>query len=479
MRNLSILCLLAAVLLSQPVFAAYDLLDIYEQAYRQDPDLASARAQAGGADARYRQARGQLLPNLSGSASYSRLKSIDKSDESIFDRVPAGSTGGGSGTGGAGTGGGTGTIFTDDSNPGYQPQKSLSLDLRQPLFDWSAYQAKDAAAARSDQAEANLGAAQQLLIVTTAQRYFDVLAAQEALAAAKEQQKLISRQLDRAKASYESGLIPITDKLEAQSQLDSTRVDAIQARNQLRRSRQSLSQLIGRAPGELARVDGAIKPVPLSQKADKWVQSGLASSPTVAAAKLGLRAAQKDIRKARGGHYPTLDFVASVGQTENTFNFGGALSTSITERRSFGLELTVPLFAGFTVNAQVSEAQYASEQARQDLISATRQVRLDVKTAYGDLQAAGARINALNAAIKSGDAAAKAAKAGLETGTRNILDVLQADIDLVQRKTNLKQAWYDYLNAGLRLRQAAGVLAPSDLVQVNARLTSATTGAGP
>lgn len=461
MRSLSILCLLVGVVLAPPVFAAHDLLDIYEQAYRQAPDLASARAQAGGADARYRQARGQLLPNISGSASYSQLESIDKSHGGVFSDLAGGAGGNGGGTGGA---------FSQDVDPSYQPQKSYSLDLRQPLFDWSAYQAKDAAAARSDQAEANLDAAQQALIVTTAQRYFDVLAAQEALAAAKEQQKLISRQLDRAQASYESGLIPITDKLEAQSQLDSTRVDAIQARNQLRRSRQILSQLIGARPGELARIQRPIQPVPVSKKADRWVQAGLDSSPVVVAAKLGLRAAKKDVRKARGGHYPTLGFVASIGQTENTFNLGGVLSDSITERRSFGVELTVPLFAGFSVNAQVSEAQYAAEQARQDLISATRQIRLDVKTAYGDLQAAGARIDALNAAIKSGDAAAKAAKAGLQTGTRNILDVLQADIDLVQRKTNLKQAWYDYLNAGLRLRQAAGVLTPSDLAQVNARL---------
>lgn len=463
MRRAKFICLLAVVCLPCSAWAAQDLLDVYEQAYRQDPDLASARAQAGGADARYRQARGQLLPNLSGSASYSQLKSIDKSDNGLFANAP----------GGGGTGGGQGgnnPVFNQDVDPSYQPQKSYSLNLRQPLFDWSAYQAKDAAAARSDQAQANLGAARQSLIVTTAQRYFDVLAAQEALAAAKEQQKLISRQLDRAKASYESGLIPITDKLEAQSQLDSTRVDAIQARNQLSRSRQNLSQLIGRTPGKLAPVNRSVKPVPLSEKAQEWVQAGLANSPAVLAAKLGVRAAQKDIRQARGGHYPTLDFVASIGQTESTFNLGGALSDSITERRSFGVELTLPLFAGFTVNAQVSEAEYAAEQARQDLISATREVRLNVKTAYDDLQAAGARINALNTAIKSGDAAAKAAKAGLQTGTRNILDVLQADIDLVQRKTNLKQAWYDYLNAGLRLRQAAGTLTPSDLAQVNRRL---------
>lgn len=418
-------------------YAAEDLLEIYQRAYQQDPQLAAAEAAAGGADARYRQARGRLLPNLSGSASFSQLKSIDQGE----------------------------TVTPSD--PEFEDQQALNLNLRQPIFNWSAFQAKDAAAVRSKLALAEYSAAEQDLIVRSAQRYFDVLAAAQALATAQEQQELIRRQLDRAKASYESGLIPITDSLEAQSELDQTRVDDIQARNQLRQARNALSQLIGRVPGELAPVSEPVKPQPPAKSADAWVDIGLLRSPDVAAAQLRLKAAEEDISQARGGHYPTLDFVARIGETEQSFNFSGSVQTPVTENQSFGVELSVPLFAGFSVNAEVDEAQYAAQQARQDLIAAQRQVSLDVQTAYGDLQAAAARIDALDASIKSGEAAAGAAKAGLQTGTRNILDVLQADIDLVQRKAALKQAWYDYLVADLRLRQAAGVLTQADLQRAN------------
>lgn len=439
-------------------WAAQDLLHIYQRAALQDPQLASAQAATGGAEARYRQARGQLLPNLSGSASFSKLKSIDKSDD---DGSPFGA--GTGGTGGA-------MVPPDTSDPDFEDQQALNLNLRQPIFNWSAFQAKDAAAARSEVALAELSQARQSLIVRSAQRYFDVLAAKEALYAAQQQQELISRQLDRAKASFESGLIPITDSLEAQSELDRTRVDDIEARNQLRQARNALSQLIGSVPGELAPVAAPVKPAPPEEPADDWVSSGLLRSPNVAAAQLRLKASEQEISQAWGGHYPTLDFVARLGQTEQSFNFIGSVRTTVTATQSFGVELSVPLFAGFTVNAQIDEAEYAAQQARQDLIAAQRQVSLDVQTAYGDLQAAVARIDALGASIKSGKAAAEAAKAGLQTGTRNILDVLQADLDLVQRKADLKQAWYDYLLAELRLRQAAGVLSEANLRQVNARL---------
>ena len=447
----------ATILLCLPLAAVaeQDLLDIYELAVRQDPDLASARAGSGAADARYRQARGQLLPNLSGTANFSKQKSIDKSNNNtpLF--------------------GGGGGAATNTNFPDFEDQQALRLSLRQPLFNWSAFQAKDAASARSEGAQSDFQAADQSLIVRTSQRYFDVLAAGERLAGAEEQLKLVNGQLDRANASYESGLAPITDKLEAQSEADRIRVDAIDARNQLKRARVALRQLIGRTPDQLATV-AAIEPEPQTVDADRWVEIGLQTSPTVAAADARLKAAQQDIGSARGGHYPTLDFVAAIGETEQSFNFAGSVQTTITETQSFGLELTVPLFAGFTVTAEVDEAQYLAQQARQDLIAAQRQVNLDVRTAHGDFEAAGERIKALDAAIRSGEAAAEAAKAGLQTGTRNILDVLQADIDLVQRKLDLKQAWYDYLIAGLQLKQASGVLKFQDLQWVNTRLQPAT-----
>lgn len=122
--------------------------------------------------------------------------------------------------------------------------------------------------------------------------------------------------------------------------------------------------------------------------------------------------------------------------------------------------------------AAVDEAYYTSIQTRQDFIRTRRQTEVNARTAFRDIQAAAARVNALQQAIKSGETAVKAAKAGLTNGTRNILDVLQAEIDLIQRRGDLKRAWYDYAVAGLRLKFAAGGLTVEDLDRVNNRLAS-------
>lgn len=433
-----------------PAAAVQDLLDVYELARRQDPELASSRAAVGAAEARYRQARGQLLPQLSGNASYSKVK-----QETDF--------GGASPFGGAAGGGG-------DGGDDFQDEHSLTLDLRQPLFDWSAWQAKDAADTRVAQAERELSAAVADLMVRSARRYFDVLAARASVTAAERRSDVIGRQLDRARAAFDSGLAPVTDVQQAQSQLDSVQVDAIGARNDLANSRDALTQLTGAPHPALAQAPPPYRVAPPVDGADAWVERALAHSPQLAARRQALLAARADISQARGGHYPTVDLTGRIGKSEQTVNFGTGNTTQISETESVGVQVSVPLFAGGATAAAVDEARQTSIQARQDMIRTQRQIELDTRTAYRDLTATAKRVRALGQAIESAETAVDAARAGLQNGTRNILDVLEAENDLIQRRAERKRAWYDYAVAGLRLKQAAGVLEREDLARVNARL---------
>lgn len=435
---------------------AVDLLSIYDLARENDTSRASAQAAAGAADARYRQARGALLPNISANASVGKTRQKQR-----FEGAPEG---------GFGFGG-------DDEEEDFEDQQSVSISLSQPLFDWSAWQAKSAAADRHEAALAELGSAEQQLMTDVVDRYFTVLAARDSLDAAGQQLELIERQLDRSEAEFEAGIRPITDQQEAASQMDAARVEQLTARNQLARARASLAELTARPPGQLAMLPVPDELPAPSQSASEWVAVAVGNSPAVAAAASQLAAAERDIRRARGGHYPNLDLVGRVGETEQVVNFPvpGAGSTefnSVTETQSVALELSLPLFAGGATSAAVSEAEFSREQARQSLIAARRQAELFVRTAHGDLETAAARVVALKSSIASAATAVEAAQAGIQTGTRNILDLLEAEFELLDRKTRLRQAVYDYFNADFRLRRSAGVLDTQILLALNARLHS-------
>ncbi|MES1952723.1 TolC family type I secretion outer membrane protein [Salinisphaera sp. S4-8] len=457
---------LAVVVLSVltlPAWAGQNLLDTYDQALRNDTELLTARAESGAADARYRQARGQLLPSLSASASYTRVE-----QEQTFESPDNGD----------GAGGGLG-FFGGNDGATSSDQQSYSLDLTQPLFNWAAWQNKNAADARRDQAVLSLSDAEQGLIVRVTEAYFDVLAARDALNAAREQQRSIQRQLDRAEAAFEAGLDPVTDQQEAQSSLDSAMVDAIDAENQLASARDALIALTGRAPRDLSGI-AVDEPMPASavdgaaRDHDAWLALALERSPQVAASEAAWRAARQDVGAERGGHLPTVDLVGRVGRQEQLFPISaGGQANLIDETRSIGVELKMPLFSAGATSAAVSEAEYNAEQARLDAISARRQLLIDINDAYRNVETSQRRLAALDRAITSGETALEAAQAGYRLGNRTILDVIEAQITLVNRRADRKQAWYDHALARLRLRKAAGVLDFDELARINARLRGA------
>ncbi|MES1923720.1 TolC family outer membrane protein [Salinisphaera sp. T31B1] len=454
------LCLTVAAL---PAGAGQNLLDTYDQALRNDTDLLSAKAEAGAAGARYRQARGQLLPSLSASAGYTEVRQ-DQTFES-----PDGGDALGGGLFGAGDGG-----------PTSSTQNSYSLDLNQPLFNWTAWQNKDAAAARHQAARLSLSVAEQELIVRVSQAYFDVLAARDALEAAREQQDQIRRQLDRANAAFDAGLEPITDQQEAQSSLDSAEIDAIDAENELATARDALIGLTGRAPSPLSGI-ATDTSLPAADTATRdrrdWLDLAMLRSPSVAAADAEWRAARQEVSAQRGGHFPTVDLVGSIGRQEQLFPFGanGGQANLIDETQSIGVQLQMPLFSGGATTAAVAEAQYNAEQSRLDLIDARRQLLIDINNAYRDVRATRRRVAALDRAIASGATALDAARAGYQLGNRTVLDVIAAEITLVDRRADRKRAWYDHALARLQLNRAAGVLDFDELARINAYLHGAET----
>ncbi len=439
-----------------PAWSAQDLLATYEQALRNDPELLSAQAEVGAAEARYRQARGRLLPQLSATASYTQ---VTQSQE--FEG------GGGEGAPGAG-------FFRPDDGETTSDQESYTLNLTQPLFNWTAWQNKDAAAARSVQARTLLSQAEQDLIVRAAQAYFDVLAARDALDATREQQAAIQRQLDRAEAAFQAGLEPITDRQEAQSSLDSARVDAIAATNTRANARDTLIRLTGRAPGQLADVavdERAALEADKTRSRDAWTARAMNNSLAVRAAQAALVAARQNVSAQSGGHFPDVALVGRVGRSEQLFPIGvGGQATIVSDTQSVGVQLEMPLFSGGTTSAQVDEPEYLAEQARLDVIAARRQLRVDINSSWRNVRASAERVAALDRAIASGRTALEAARAGYTLGTRTILDVIEAEIEVTRRKVERKQAWYDFAVAQLQLRQAAGVLDLDALARINAHL---------
>jgi outer membrane protein len=317
--------------------------------------------------------------------------------------------------------------------------------------------------------QADLEAVEQDLIVRVSQAYFDVLAAQDALATTRASRAAITEQLASARRNFEVGTATITDTREAQARFDLATAQEIAAENDLRTKRIALDQVVGRSnvsPKGLV-TSGAL-PAPQPADAETWASQADSGHPSVRKARLGLDVARLETEKARAAESFTLDAVGSVGST----HLGGKGATLPGQNTSatVGVQLNWPLFTGGATQNRIKETLALEDKSRNDLEAARRAVTQATRQAFFGVQSGLAQVKALEAAESSSQLALEATQLGYKVGVRVNLDVLNAQTQLFQTRRDLAKARYDVILGGLKLRLASGQLKAGDVAAVNALL---------
>ena len=431
------------LLAAQNGVQAADLLETFRAAQANDPVIAGAYATMQAGEEKLAQGRSLLMPavNLSANTTMNQL------NVQYSPAVPPFLMGG---------------DYRFNSH-GY------NVNMVQPLYrqqNWLAYSESELQVAA---AQAQYKVAEQDLVLRTAQAYFDVLNAQDGVELAEAQKSAITEQLGQAKRNFEVGSATITDTLEAQARFDLVGAQQLAAQNNLENKRRVLQQLTNSLPGNLKRLDTAIKlEAPQPADAEKWIADAQLNSPQLAVAKANTQFAEKEVARNRGGHYPTVDLVANYG---NSYASGSQFGLGDNMRNAnIGVQLNVPLFQGGMINSKWREAQANYERAQQDLESAHRNATLQTSQAYLGVVSGIAQVQALQQALASGTSVLEATKTGQEVGVRTNLDVLNAQQQLYSTRRDLYQAEYNFLLSKLRLKAAAGVLDVDGLIEVNQAL---------
>ena len=444
-RPLARACALAVLGMAGSFAAqAENLIDLYQAARGYDAAYLAAKSQFDAAQFKADQARSLQRPsvNLQATVKRSRL------DSSLPD-TPNGAGG---------------TISYDSTSTNSQ----VAVAARQPLFNLGNSAKVSQAEASLTAAEADLKMAEDDLVARLAQGYFDVLAAQDVLATAKDNKKALAEQLASAKRSFEVGNSTITDTREAQARFDLATAQEIAATNDLRVKRIALDQLVGRAD---------VKPSPLRTpvnlesldpgQIDPWVQN-TGTAPMVRKAEVGLKVAKLEVDGARAGHMPTLDAVAQVARTHiSSGNDLVKAQSGAGTAGSIGLEFNMPLYAGNAIQNRVRETLSLQDKAERDLDNARRSVELGTRQAYSGVQSGLAQVKAYEAAESSAKLALEATQLGYRVGVRINKDVLDAQTQLTNTQKDLYKARYDVIIGAIKLRQAAGTLTAADLTELN------------
>ncbi|GKS98254.1 TolC family outer membrane protein [Acidovorax sp. SUPP3434] len=415
---------------------AQSLSQLVEMARGYDAPFQAAKAQYDAAGSRAEQARAGLLPSagLSAGANYAKTE---------VNRPPV-----------------------DLS----APSQSVGLTASQPLFRPANRITFEQGQRGIDIAQAQLEGVAQDLIVRVSQAYFDVLAARDTLTFVQAQKTAVAEQLASAKRNFEVGTSTVTDSREAQARFDLVVAQEIAADNDLRVKQLALDQVVGRpgvAPQPLAL------PVQLPEVAPAdvgtWVRSAEELQPQVRQAAIALDVARLETKKAETGHLPTVDLQAGYSVSRNPKGTPTIPNVnSRTNNTTVGVQLTLPLFAGFSVQNRVKETLSLEDKALADLDNARRTVAQATRAAFYGVQSGQGQVRALEAAEASSQSALEANQLGYQVGVRINIDVLNSQSQLYQTKRDLAQARYNVLLGTLKLRQAAGTLSQDDLLAIDA-----------
>ena len=339
-----------------------------------------------------------------------------------------------------------------------------SLSITQPLLHYDRWVALDQADSRIAQAEADKSAAEIALMLKVAERYFDVLAAEENLQFAKAQQQSMARKLTETRQRQAVGYLAYTDVQEAQSGSDRTVADALAAEHQLRDAREALQEVTGIHPDNLAILSTEIPliaPEPIDEQ--RWIEQALSQNPAVLSHEKAVQVARDEVQRLAAGHLPTLDAQGN----HNFATSGGRFGTANIEDNIIGLNLNFPLYQGGRVNSKTREAEHRYRQAIASLNEQKRTAHRATSKAYLGVVAGISRVKALQQALKSSQTGLAATQAGFNAGRRTALDMIVAERELLGAQRDYARARYDYLLDSLRLKQAVGSLSPQDLQQVN------------
>jgi len=434
---------LALALLVPSLASANELSRIFQLAVENDTTLRAADGARDAAVAANPRARGALLPQITGAGDYFEQR----------QEITAFSS----------------TTLQDETTRETTEPWSLSVSLRQALFDAVAWNRWQSAGQQAAAAQANYVIAEQTLALRVTEAYFGLLGAADNVRFADAEKKAVERQLELAKKRFEVGLSAITDVQEAQARYDLTVAQMIEAEQALTTAQAAVNEITGAADIRVVPLKDEIPLVgPTPASVNDWLKNAADNNLSIRVAKATAEAANQDLDAAWAGHYPTLH---AVGQKELRETTG--FNEFESDQTAIGVQLNVPIFAGGSTQAAVSAARGTRDQRAAEYEGKKREVERTTRNAYQGVVAGVSRVAAYKQAVVSNTTALEASEVGLEVGARTAVDVLNAQRELYRAQRDYSRSRYDYLLNVLRLKQAGGQLGPKDVEEIDTLLGEA------
>lgn len=405
---------------------ADELREALVMAYNTNPTLQAARAQQRATDEGVPIARSAALPDASAGATWSEFVKQSSSNPLLPDR----------------------NLFA-------------SVDVGMPLYAGGGIKNSiRAAKTRVEAGQADLRAVESDVFASVVAAYMDVILAEKVVGLNRANVGRLEVNLEATRDRFEIGDLTRTDVAQSESRLALARGTTRSAEASLIASRERYIQVVGKAPADLQ----APPPLPgLPAGAEDAVQFALDHNPDLIAAHERSKAAGFDVRSTSAGRLPRVSVFAGADYSDTLGTNNVPLASQSSSSASAGVRMTVPLFQGGLPAAQRRQAQAREGAALEQEIAIERGVIANVRAAYAQWQAAHSLIDSSQTAVDAAELSLEGVRAENTVGNRTILDILNAENELLNAQVQLETARRNAYVAGFSLLAAMGRAEARDL----------------
>ena len=435
--------------------SATSLLDIWNEAQQLDPEFIASRYEQMAGEKRRDQGTSLWLPNVNLTAMAGSM-SYNTSVTGAQFYAP-------------GMGTFNGANFNTSINNGFASRYLLAAT--QPIYNRERLSQSRQLNMSADASTLGMQVAQQNLMLLVAERYFDVLSAEETLRLIKKQEAAIISTKSEIEKRYKLGDASQTDVQEAAERLDNVKVKALGAETDLQVKKLSLQDLFG-SPVSTNKLKMALNANNLSLPNLESYLAKMKAQNT----QLRMLAVQQDIAKEEIAKYdaissPRVDAIAQSAkdQLNGSGNFGSANNTN-TNNYLVGIQLSVPLYTGGYRTAKQEESLLLLEKTKAEYEKTFQNLEKTLRVIWFSLASSKEKINALSNAQKTGQARISSTKSGYAVGSLTTMELLGAESDSVATDHALYMERVNFILNRLRLAALTGDLSEQDLKLANAYL---------
>jgi TolC family type I secretion outer membrane protein len=409
-------------------------------AYETNPDLAAAQANLRASDEQVAIANGAWRPTISVGGTYGVEKYF-------FPGIPIT---------------GIGTVSSVNDHP-LQGQATIS----QPLFRSGRTIAEISRAKALVRAgRAQLTATEQTVLLSAATAYMNVVRDTWIVNLRRHNVEVLRKQRDSVQLEFKAGSLTRTDIAQSEARLALAQSDLTTAEGQLATSRADFLRAIGR-PAESLESRPDLPKVPDNE--DAVLALALKQNPAVLSAQANERAANYAVDDAWGAMGPTLsvqgEYLYSQSALNSVQGFGAGGSPESVTNHAVAIigQLNVPIYQAGIEEATIRQARELHAQSQLSVVSADRSVRDAVAAAWATFQSTLGTIDSNQATVKADEFAFEGVSKEQQVGGRTVLDVLNAEQELLNAQVSLVSSKRDAVVAGYQVLAAGGTLTAKSL----------------